>query len=57
MTEKQIEYLDFLRRDIRKTKQLLEEANEQLINREVGKSYGLSEFEISQCGMYTKATQ
>ena len=57
MTEKQIEYLDFLRRDIRKTKQSLEEANEQLINREVGKSYGLSEFEISQCGMYTKATQ
>ena len=51
MTEKQIEYLDFLRRDIRKTKQSLEEANEQLINREVGKSYGLSEFEISQCGM------
>ena len=48
MTEKQIEYLDFLRRDIRKTKQSLEEANEQLINREVGKSYGCSEKEMDE---------
>ena len=48
MTESQREYLDFLGRDIRKTNQTLREANEQLINREVGISYGLSEKEMDE---------
>ena len=48
MTESQREYLDFLGLDIRKTNQTLREANEQLINREVGISYGLSEKEMDE---------
>ena len=48
MTETQTEYIDFLKRDIRKTKQSLQEANKQLINREVGKSYGCSEMEMDE---------
>jgi hypothetical protein len=48
MTESQKEYLDFLKRDVRITKQTLEESNSQLVNRLVGISYGCSESEMDE---------
>ena len=61
MTEAQKEFIDYIERVIRNSpldyNEAFHKALEEAAVREVGKSYGLSEFEISQCGMYTKATQ
>ena len=58
MTEAQKEFIDYIERVIRNSpldyNEAFHNALKEIVVREVGKSYGLSEFEISQCGMLIK---
>ncbi|MDD3138942.1 MAG: hypothetical protein PHX08_08225 [Lachnospiraceae bacterium] len=42
------EYIDFLKRYVRNKNLTLAQANMEVTTREVGKSYGLTEYELSQ---------
>lgn len=50
MTTNQQEYIDYLNRQIRNTTMTIQDANKLMMNRIVGKSYGLSEKEMDEVG-------